>query len=324
MPHSCARCRSFRLRERRVDCLPHVQIPSLLKLRALGYDKVAALPPVSYKGITFTMPNVLWQLFGDNRSLADALPALAAGAIEALILARHGLRTGVIAILHTFNGRLEFNLHVHTMVTAGGLQASSNSWSASVYYDNDILMRMWRTAVLTLLCAAHQAEVLRTQMTSEELAAMLKEQERWWSVKIQSFKSVEQFLRYAGRYARRLPIAQHRIIIGQGNVAFWAKDKISKRLVLIRCSLGEFIDRWAQHIPKRYQHGMRYFGLFAPRALTQTADAIFAATGHKRPPRPAPLRWAESLKQMSGKDPLLDRTGQRMYWVRRLAPQPSY
>ena len=49
------------------------------------HERLVALPPVPYKGITFTMPNVLWQLFGDNRSLADALPVLAAGAIEALI-----------------------------------------------------------------------------------------------------------------------------------------------------------------------------------------------------------------------------------------------
>jgi hypothetical protein len=31
------------------------------------------------------------------------------------------------------------------------------------------------------------------RMTSKELAAMLTEQERWWSVKIQSFKSLELF-----------------------------------------------------------------------------------------------------------------------------------
>jgi hypothetical protein len=49
-------------------------------------------------------------------------------------------------------------------------------------------------------------------MTSEELAAMLLEQERWWSVKIQSFNSIEHFLRYAGRYARRPPIAERRIV----------------------------------------------------------------------------------------------------------------
>lgn len=287
--------------------------------------RLAALPPVRYKGITFTMPKCLWLVFRDNRALADALPALAAGAAEALILARHGLRSGVIAILHTFNGRLEFNSHVHTMVTAGGLQASSGSWLASVYYDNDLLMRLWRRAVLDLLRAAYRVGALRTDMTSSELEAMLTRQECWWSVKIQSFKSTEHFLQYAGRYARRPPIAQRRITYsGKGTVTFWAKDKRSKQLVEVRCSLEEFIDLWAQHILKHYQHAVRYFGLLAPRALSQNLDAIFAAIGHKHQPPPKPPRWADSVNQSYGQDPLVDRLGQRMYWVRRVAPQASF
>jgi len=52
-------------------------------------------------------------------------------------------------------------------------------------------------------------------------------------------------------------------------------------------------------------------------------DPISAALGFKRQPRPAPLRWAESIKEMTGRDPLLERVGQRMTWVRSLAPQLS-
>jgi hypothetical protein len=55
--------------------------------------------------------------------------------------------------------------------------------------------------------------------------------------------------------------------------------------------------------------------------VSRTFDAIFTAIDHKRQPRSIPLRWADSRKQMSGQDPLFDRTGQRMNWVRRLAPQ---
>jgi Putative transposase len=43
--------------------------------------------------------------------------------------------SGVIAILHTFNGELKFNSHVHTMVTGGGLHGSSDIWVSRVYYD---------------------------------------------------------------------------------------------------------------------------------------------------------------------------------------------
>jgi hypothetical protein len=285
-------------------------------------ERVAALPPVPYKGITFSMPDVLWRVFSQNRVLADALPVLAANAIESLVSAKHGVRTGVIAFLHTFNGKLEFNSHVHTMATAGGWRISSGSWVRSVYYHPDILMRLWRDAVLDLLRTALRARRLRTTMTVDEMEAMLIEQKRWWSVKIQSLDSVEHFFQYGGRYARRPVIAQRRITdIDKQTVSFSAKDKYSRKMVQIRCSLENLIDLWAQHILKRYKHAVRYFGLFAPRSVNRMFDRIFSSIGGKRQPRPARPRWAESLSQMTGRDPLLDCTGQQMHWARRLKPQ---
>jgi hypothetical protein len=200
-------------------------------------ERLSALPPVRYVGITFSMPDVLWRVFHDNRTLADALPVLAANAIKALITAKHGVRAGVIAFLHTFNGKLEFNSHVHTMATAGGWRLSSGSWASSVYYHPDILMRLWRRAVLDLLRTALDSGKLKTTMTVEEVETMLTEQERWWSVNIQSIDSTEHFFRYSGRYARRPVIAQRRLTyLDKQIVKFWAKDKRSRKIVHICCS----------------------------------------------------------------------------------------
>src|ERR1035438_2144044 len=79
-------------------------------------ERWAALPTAPYKGITFTMPDLLWSFSRDTPSLSRALPALAAEVIRARVSANYGLRVGVIAILQTFNGKLEFNSHVHTMI----------------------------------------------------------------------------------------------------------------------------------------------------------------------------------------------------------------
>jgi hypothetical protein len=269
------------------------------------------------------MPDVLWPFFRDNPLLAKALPALATKVVQARVSAKYGLRVGVNAILHTFNGPLEFNSHLHTMVTGGGLRGSSDTWVSRVYYERDPLMEAWRRAVIALLRAALRAGQLSTNMDIAQMEAMLTQQEnRWWSIKIQSFKSKEHFLRYAGRYVRRPPIAQRRITeVGERTVTFWFKDKKLRRLILVRCSLEEFIDRWAQHIPERYQHAVRSFGLFAPRALRQTSAAIFAILGQQRRRRPKPRLWADSLKRDFGQDPLLDETGKRMKWLRRLPPK---
>ena len=266
------------------------------------------------------MPVELWPFFRDNPRLAKALSALAAKVIQAQVSARYGLLVGVISILHTFNGKLEFNSHVHTMVTGGGLYGSPGTWAARVYYNRGALMEAWRRAVIKLLRAALGACQLHTDMTLDPVEALLTQQEkRWWSIKVQSFKSKDHFLKYAGRYVRRPPIAQRRITcIGERTVTFWAKDKRQHRRVHVQCSLDEFVDRWAQHIPERYQHTVRTFGLFAPRALGQTSAAIFAILGQERRPRPKPRRWADSLKRDFGHDPLFDSTGKRMKWVRRI------
>jgi Putative transposase/Transposase zinc-binding domain len=288
-------------------------------------ERWAALPTAPYKGITFTMPDLLWSFFRNNPSLSRALPALAAEVIRARVSAKYGLRVGVIAIPHTFNGKLEFNSHVHTMVSGGGLQESSTTWVARVYYDQDRMMKAWQRAVIALLRAALRAGRFQTELTASQMQDLLAHLERcWWSIKVQSFEDKWHFLQYAGRYVRRPPIAQRRITwIGKRTVRFWYKDKKLYRRVEVECSLEEFVDRWAQHIPERYQHAVRGFGLFAPRALGRTSAAIFAILGQKRKPRPRPLLWADSIRRDFGRNPLLDRKGGKMKWERRLAPRAS-
>ena len=288
-------------------------------------ERWAALPDALYKGITFTMPKQLWALFRGNTQLAKALSALAAEIIKARASAKYGLRAGVIAILHTFNGKLEYNSHVHTMVTSGGLHGASDIWVAQIYYDRDALMEAWRKAVIALLRAALRAGQLRTELTADQISDLLSHLEKcWWSINIQSFEDKWHFLQYAGRYVRRPPIAQRRITwIGERIVRFWYKDKKLRSRVYYTCSLEEFIDRWAQHILNRCQHSVRSFGLFAPRTLGQTSPAIFAILGQKQRPRPKPRPWAVSIERDFGRNPLLDHAGKRLQWARRLAPKAA-
>ncbi len=286
-------------------------------------ERWAALPDVPYKGITFTMPDVLWPLFRDNPHLTRALPTLAAALIQTRVKARHGLRAGIIDVLHTFNGKLEFNSHVHAMVTAGGLDESTGTWVPSIYHDRDRLMEAWRRAVIALLRAALLAGQLNTSISPGQVESLLTNQEcRWWRVKIQSFKSKAHFLRYAGRYVRRPPVAQYRITaLDARTVTFWYKDKKLHRRVYVKYTLEQFVERWGQHIPERYEHAVHGFGLFGPRAVGKISVAVLGLLNQEPRPRPKPRRWADSIKRDYGRDPLLDDTGKRMRWARRIAPK---
>jgi hypothetical protein len=154
---------------------------------------------------------------------------------------------------------------------------------------------------------------------------MLPRQEnRWWSVKLQSLGSKEHFLRYAGRYARRPPIAQRRITsIDTQEITFWAKDRRLGSRTIVRLTLEEFIFAWMQHIPDDYEHTVRSFGLFAPRAIRKSLAAVFTILGQSPRPRPRPLSWNLSIMRDFGWDPLLDHNGSRMRWTQRTAPQAA-
>ena len=285
-------------------------------------EQSSALPDVYYASIVLTMPDVLWPVFQQNRHLFDDLPRLGAEVIQQWVKARYGVRVLMIVVPHSFGRRLNFHPHLHVLVSTGGLDESECRWITALRFDKGALMHMWRYAVITYLRAALQAKVLGSALGREELRAVLKTQyERWWNINVDHFKSKWQFLRYAGRYIRRPPIAQHRFVkIADREVQFWTKDLKQKRRVTIRCSMEEFVAALAEHVPDHYRHGIRYFGLLAPRSKRQTSAALFALLGQQKHPRPKRLSWANSLRKHFGVDPLIDSRGQQMHWIARLRP----
>ena len=188
--------------------------------------------------------------------------------------------------------------------------------------DKKALMPMWRYAVITLLREAVRAGVLETDMPRHELLRLLTAQyERWWNIDVKRFNSKKQFLGYAGRYARRPPIAQHRFrTINRQEIRFVTKDTRTKRTVDTTYTPAKFLATLANHVLDRYRHNIRYFGLLAPGVKCQTHDAVFALLGQERLGKPRRLWWAASLQKSFGVDPLLDRNGHRMRWARRVQP----
>jgi hypothetical protein len=290
-------------------------------------EQWCSLANIPYVGIVLTMPDVLWPIFQQNRHLLHDLPTLGAAVIQQWIKIKGGLRAAIMVIPHTFGGRLNFNSHLHILVSAGGLQESDGQWvKTSVFNrakDKRKLMHMWRFVVITHLRAALKARVLTSDLSPENLRTRLKNQyERWWSIHIDHFSSKEHFLRYAGRYVRRPPIAQHRIVkITEREIRFWNKDKKKKQRVEISLTPGEFVSKLAEHVPDRYRHAVRYFGLLAPVSRSRTSAAVFMLLGQQMRSHPRRLRWAFSLRRDFGVNPLIDRRGDPMYWVGRLMPQ---
>lgn len=289
--------------------------------RATGWwqeELETVLPDVSYVGINFTMPSVLWPIFQHNRHLLNDLPAIGASAIQRWVENKYGVSLLLIVVPQTFGGLLNFNPHLHMLVSARGFQESENIW-APLVFDKRELMEMWRLALIAYLWVALRSRALRSDLGARQVKTVLDEQyRRPWIIYISPFMSKAKFLRYAGRYIRRPPIPLNHIArITDREVRFFAKDTRAQRKVELVWPKEMFINILGEHVPDRYWHTMRYFGLLAPRSKRQTSPALFALLKQKIRPRRPRLSWADSLGRDFGVNPLVDSRGQRMLWVGR-------
>ena len=279
----------------------------------------AALPDVPFAGVVFTMPDVLWPIFRRNRHLSDDLPALGAAVILEWAKDADQLRPMITVVRHTFGRHLDFNPHLHILVSAGGLRFGSEQWSSELRFDKAALMKRWRFALITYLREALKRGLLQSDVDARAMRAMLTTQyERWWNVDVQPCASKEHFIRYAGRYVRRPPLAQYRITEhSSAGIRFRTKDHKLKKEILTEYAADTFIDLLADHVPSHYKHGIRHFGLLSPRSRSRTFGAVFAQLGQPRRPKPQHLSWAKSIEREFGHNPLLDSSGELMKLVAR-------
>src|SRR5215470_14952943 len=68
--------------------------------------------------------------------------------------------------------------------------------------------------------------------------------------------------------------------------------------------LRGFVQTLADHIPDRYRHNVRHFGLLAPRLKARSHDLIFRLLDQERLGKPKHLPWARSRRKHFGIDPL--------------------
>jgi hypothetical protein len=209
------------------------------------------------------------------------------------------------------------------MVSAGGLKPAQARWVEPLEFDRKQIMTLWRFAVTSYLWKANRDGLLRKSCPPEEFNELIHEevQRDYWHIHLTPRMSKRHFLGYSGRYIRRLPIAQNRILkLTEDEVVCLAKDTKTKTVQETRCTPAEFVALLSPHVLDRYEHSMRYFGLLAPREKRLTSAAVFVLLGQHPRPKPPRQRWADSLKRHFGVDPLIDEFGNPMHWVGRRQP----
>jgi hypothetical protein len=206
---------------------------------------------------------------------------------------------GMIMVLHPFGRDLKSNMHVHMLMTEGGL-TPNGKWILMPYIDYRTIRRKWQYFILTALRKAMPG--------NREIAKIINwcYKERKNGFNIQAKRRIEgntkQAARYMARYVRHPAIADSRIINYDTEKVTFVYEREEKTYTVVMDKY-EFIHNVIKHIPDKNFKMVRYFGIHARRAKKAVHIAM-EKLGLLVKYVIKPFSWRKNVKEYTGKDPL--------------------
>lgn len=238
-----------------------------------------------YFQVVFTISHELHSLWRYNRKYFTKLMMSAAwhSLRELLLDFKHlGGLVGAIAVFQSWGDEMQDHCHLHFIVTAGGLN-NDHRW---VNVSNDFLLpapvlaAKFRGKFLDYLkkgflpyTASGQPkpdhEILKPPhgMTRQQCLNLINKlgRKRWHARIDPPYEHANGVFKYVGRYIRRGPISEKRIVGYDGNnvrIAYAHPEK--HNALTFTLPAHDFISRILNHVPEKGTHVVRSFGLFHP------------------------------------------------------------
>lgn len=221
---------------------------------------------VTHRHMVFTISHVLRPYLEKNRSLWTVVADSVNDTMTDFM--NHTLRMkdvmiGIICVLHPFGKDLKFNLHVHVIITEGGL-TKEGKWVDMNFFNYDGLRKSWQYHVLTNLKKA----LPKTREISDIISGLFKNKENGFYVYAKDvINAPKEVARYIGRYVRHPAIAESRLVNYDGKTVVFYYEKDDGQRVEVSMPVMEFIGRIVKFVPDRQYKMVRYFGIYSRRGF---------------------------------------------------------
>lgn len=264
-----------------------------------------------HRHVVFTMDEGLRPIFaGDYRQvLLKGLMDEAARLMNDWF-DKQGVKAGIVVALHTFGSKLEFNPHIHMLVTMGGV-TSDGKWKTYDFFPYTKLRKQWQTVVLKLIRRTLSVRAKKKFQPLLQAAYTNNPDGFYVNAPKRSQTDVRGLLAYIGRYMKRGPIALNRIIMYDGEVVVFSyQDKRESEWEVESLPVETFIGRLVRHIPDKQFKMVRHYGLYSRRIKTVMKKVVahFQREAKKvlinAREMIKPKGWRERIKETFGKDPL--------------------
>lgn len=266
----------------------------------------------SYFHVVFTLPHELNPLIYCNQKLLYSLFHRCCS--ETLLELSQdkkylGATPGIIQVLHTWNQELNYHVHMHCIISGGGLTKSQQLQRAkgAFFIPVRVLRDKFKGKYLSLLetyyqngrlCFSHSCEDLRNSYSWNEFRNKLYTRD-WCPFIKETFNGFGNAIEYLGRYTHKIAISNSRILsVSETETTFSARSRIPggpRREITLKNK--EFIRRFLLHIlPPGFQK-IRYYGFLNNRMKSRNLRLIFKLQGYQKFKRKfADMSMAELLK----------------------------
>lgn len=242
------------------------------------------LLPLTYFHTVFTLPHELNPIIVSNKKVM--LDILFKSVAETLLTFGHhpknglGGKLGFIAILHSWDQRLNAHFHLHCLIAGGAITEDGKDFKPCTHgylFNEEALGLVFRGKFMEYMSQAYQSGSL----TLPGICAPYERPEKFkqftnnlflhnWVVSVQKPITRPEFvLEYLGRYTHRVAISNQRIIsLKDGLVTLTYKNRKTNKIDTITIDAVEFIRRFLLHaLPQGFVR-VRHFGFLANRNKT--------------------------------------------------------
>ena len=221
-----------------------------------------------HRHCVFTISENLRHYFLEDRDLLNCLFDAASSVIQRMFfkMNKHANFTpGYILVLHTFGRSLQWNPHIHCLLSEGGI--GDNGFWRNVHHFNYTYMRQaFRTALLNLMEKRITDPRRKSQFKKDKAASYGNQKNGFYIYAKPNLANPQTVAKYIGRYLGRPVIALSRIDgydSKNDTVTFHYNRHEDDVLVTETHSSINFIKMLIQHIPEKDFKMIRYYGVYA-------------------------------------------------------------
>ncbi len=234
---------------------------------------------IPHRHVVFTLPHDLIPLYQDNRrNMLNILARTSAETFKNWIRHKYGLNPGVISVIHTFGEKKNLHLHIHMIVSWGGIDIKTGELKTieEQYVNYNHLQKKFRCLFQDDLVELFDKEELKHHFGSriDFMRFLKKINKNNWQIHLEPpMQTPEEVIRYIGRYSKRACLSEYKITNIDGDyITFTYKDykdredennpqskAIEKPL---RLHYKEFFPILLQHVPLPNFPLVRYYGCY--------------------------------------------------------------